>query len=245
MARRYRLEYLRKKRAKERKKELRRQQALEAKAAREAWNASRSLKTDAEDESWEKDKVVPAGKEEKELSVVREMLGWVLYVAIIIAATYLIVTYVGQRTRVSGDSMLPSLHDEDNLIVDKISYRFRDPERYEIIVFPYKYQEDTYYIKRIIGLPGETVQIKDGAVYIDGELLGEEYGIEPIDEDKKGIAQEPISLGEDEYFVMGDNRNHSSDSRDSSVGVLNREDLIGRAWIRIWPLDSIGVIPHE
>ena len=141
--------------------------------------------------------------------------------------------------------MLPSLHNEDNLIVDKISYRFRDPKRYEIIVFPYKYQEDTYYIKRIIGLPGETVQVKDGAVYINGELLGEAYGIEPIEDDKKGIAAEPITLGEDEYFVMGDNRNHSSDSRDPSVGILNRDDLIGRAWIRIWPLDSIGVIQHE
>lgn len=245
MARKYRLEYLRKKRAKERKKEVKRQQMLEARAAREAWKTNKALTVDTKDEILEDDKVAIVDKEEKELSLVKELLGWVLYVAIIIAATFLIVTYVGQRTRVSGDSMLPSLHNGDNLIVDKISYRFRDPERYEIIVFPYKYQEDTYYIKRIIGLPGETVQVKDGAVYINGKLLGEEYGIEPIDEDKKGIAEDPITLGEDEYFVMGDNRNHSSDSRDQSVGVLKREDLIGRAWIRIWPLNSIGVIPHE
>lgn len=243
MARKYRLEYLRKKRAKERKKELKRQQMLEARAARESWKADKALAVDTETDNLPGEGVRAAA--EREPSVLKETLGWIMYVVIIIAATYLIVTYVGQRTRVSGDSMLPSLHNEDNLIVDKISYRFRDPERYEIIVFPYKYQEDTYYIKRIIGLPGETVQIKDGAVYINDELLGEEYGIEPIDEDKKGIAGEPITLGEDEYFVMGDNRNHSSDSRESSVGVLNRDDLIGRAWIRIWPLDSIGVIPHE
>lgn len=173
----------------------------------------------------------------------REALGWVAYILIVICATYCIVTYVGQRTKVSGDSMLSTLHNGDNLIVDKISYRFRDPERYEIIVFPYRYQEDTYYIKRIIGLPGETVQIKDGYVYINGRLLDENYGLEVMD--KAGIAEDPIKLGEDEYFVLGDNRNHSSDSRESSVGVLKREELIGRAWVRIWPLDSIGVISHD
>lgn len=176
---------------------------------------------------------------------VRELLGWVVYILIVICATYLIVTYVGQRTRVSGDSMLNTLHDGDNLIVDKISYKFRDPERYEIIVFPYRYAEDTYYIKRIIGLPGETVQIFDGCVYINGSKLDENYGREVINADKYGLAAEPITLGEDEYFVLGDNRNNSSDSREPSVGVLKREELIGRAWVRIWPFESIGVISHE
>ena len=174
---------------------------------------------------------------------VRELLGWVVYILIVVCATYLIVTYVGQRTKVSGDSMLNTLHNEDNLIVDKISYRFRDPERFEIVVFPYRYQEDTYYIKRIIGLPGETVQIMEGYVYINGEKLEENYGREVMEE--SGIAAEPIELGEDEYFVLGDNRNHSSDSREPNVGVLHRDELIGRAWVRIWPLKSIGVISHE
>lgn len=176
---------------------------------------------------------------------IREIIGWVVYILIVICATYLIVTYVGQRTKVSGDSMLNTLHNEDNLIVDKISYRFRDPKRYEIIVFPYRYAENTYYIKRIIGLPGETVQIIGGYVYVNGEKLDEHYGREVIEEGKYGLAIDPIELGEDEYFVLGDNRNHSSDSRDSSVGVLTREELIGRAWVRIWPLKSIGVISHE
>ena len=85
--------------------------------------------------------------------------------------------------------------------------------------------------------------MKDGYVYIDGEKLDENYGLEVMED--AGIAAEPIELGEDEYFVLGDNRNHSSDSRDPSVGILHRDELIGRAWVRIWPLDSIGVIPHE
>jgi signal peptidase I len=141
--------------------------------------------------------------------------------------------------------MMKTLSDGDNLIVDKISYRFRDPERYDIIVFPFAYEEDTYYIKRIIGLPGETISIVDGYVYINGELLGEDYGREVMmDYDGTAYEMDPVELGEDEYFVLGDNRNNSTDSRDPSVGVLTRDDLIGRAWIRIWPLSDFGVIEN-
>ena len=139
--------------------------------------------------------------------------------------------------------METTLSNGDNLIVDKISYRFKDPERFDIIVFPYKHAEDTYYIKRIIGMPGETIEIRSGNVYINGEILVEHYGTERMEE--AGIAAEPLTLGEDEYFVLGDNRNHSSDSRDPNVGVLSREDLIGRAWLQIWPFEEFGVIRHE
>lgn len=218
MARRYRYEYRQRKKARERARE---------KAKKKVYRAYKTH-------------VAKMGEREKEL---REVLGWIGYIAIIIYATFLIVTYVGQRTRVVGDSMNNTLYNEDNLIVDKISYRFRDPKRFEIVVFPYRHQEDTYYIKRIIGLPGETVQIIDGYVYIDGEELDEHYGREVML--KAGIAAKPIELGEDEYFVLGDNRNASSDSRETSVGVLHRDELIGRAWLRIWPLDSFGVISHE
>lgn len=173
----------------------------------------------------------------------RELLSWVIYLLLVIGVSFLLVTFVGQRTKVQGRSMQNTLSDGDNLIVDKISYRFRDPERFEIIVFPYQYQENTYYIKRIIGLPGETIQIKDGYIYIDGELLEEHYGAEVMEQ--SGIAADPIELGEDEYFVLGDNRNHSADSRDPSVGVLKRDQLMGRAFLRIWPLGSVGFISHE
>lgn len=179
----------------------------------------------------------------REKSVLGELVGWLLYIAVILGLTFLIITFVGQRTRVDGSSMETTLSDGDNLIVDKISFRFRDPNRYEIIVFPYQYKEHTYYIKRIIGLPGETVQVVDGYVYIDGEQLDEHYGNEVME--NAGIAEEPITLGSDEYFVLGDNRNHSSDSRDPSVGILTRDQLIGRAWIRIYPFDQMGVIKHE
>ena len=176
---------------------------------------------------------------------IRELFGGVAYIVVLVCIVHLTVTYVGQRTVVAGDSMLNTLHDKDNLIIDKVSYRFRDPERYEIIVFPYRYAEETFYIKRIIGLPGETVQIKDGYVYINEQKLEESFGREVIRADRYGQAAEPIKLGEDEYFVLGDNRNESADSRETSVGILKREDLIGRAWVRIWPLDSFGSLNHQ
>ena len=115
---------------------------------------------------------------EKEISVLRELLEWIIYIIVVMILSFLAVTYVGQRTRVDGHSMETTLYDGDNLWVDKLSYRFRDPKRYEIVVFPFKYKENTYYIKRIIGLPGETVQVKDGYVYIDGEKSDEHYGNE-------------------------------------------------------------------
>lgn len=175
--------------------------------------------------------------------LIKEILGWIVYIGIVFAMVYLIITFVGQRTKVDGSSMEPSLSDGDNLIVEKLSYRFHDPERYDIIVFPYQHAENVYYIKRIIGLPGETVQVIDGYVYINGELLDEHYGAEVMLD--SGIAKDPIELGDDEYFVLGDNRNHSSDSRDASVGVLKKNQLVGRAWVRVYPFDKIGVIKHE
>ena len=157
--------------------------------------------------------------EEKETNVVRETISFIIYIGIVFLLTYLVIHYVGQRTQVSGSSMEATLSDGDNLIVDKISYRFHDPERYDIIVFPYKYEKNTFYIKRIIGLPGETVQIDEqGNIYVDGEVLDESYGREVILD--PGEAEEPITLDDDEYFVLGDNRNASSDSRDPSVGKI-------------------------
>lgn len=183
-------------------------------------------------------------EEKKMKNVLKEILSTSIYLLLVLCAAYLIVTYVGQRTQVSGSSMETTLSNEDHLIVDKISYRFRNPERFDIIVFPFQYDKDTYYIKRIIGMPGETVQIDDeGNIYIDGEILEESYGREVIQ--NPGRASEPIQLGPDEYFVMGDNRNNSSDSREPSVGNIHRDDIIGRAFIRIWPLSKFGILKHQ
>ncbi|MCR5595936.1 MAG: signal peptidase I [Lachnospiraceae bacterium] len=171
----------------------------------------------------------------------KEVLSTSIYLLIVLLVSYLFVHYVGQRTLVNGESMEDTLHDGDNLLVDKISYRFEDPERFDVIVFKYTHKDDTYYVKRIIGLPGETVQIDNsGNIYIDGKLLTEHYGLETIHD--PGIATNPITLGEDEFFVLGDNRNNSADSRMEQVGNIDRNIIVGRAWVRIWPLHSAGKV---
>ena len=171
--------------------------------------------------------------------VLREILDTVIYLAVVFVILILFITFVAQRTDVSGQSMENTLQDGDSLIVDKLSYRFKDPERFDIIIFEYQYGDEPCFIKRIIGLPGETVQIDyDGNIYINGEILEESYGAEVIKD--PGRAVDPITLGEDEYFVLGDNRNHSMDGRDYSVGNVSRDTIIGKAFIRIFPLDKFG-----
>ncbi|MCI8736750.1 MAG: signal peptidase I [Lachnospiraceae bacterium] len=177
-------------------------------------------------------------------SVIKEILSTSIYLLCVLIVTYLIIHYVGQRTEVQGSSMEPTLQNADNLIVDKISYRVREPQRFDIIVFPFQFEEDTYYIKRIIGMPGEKVRIDwDGTVYIDGEALEEGYGLEVIQD--PGRAVDEIELGEDEYFVLGDNRNNSTDSRAELVGNIHKDDIIGRAWVRIYPFEKFGKLKHQ
>ncbi len=175
--------------------------------------------------------------------VLKEVLNISIYILVILVLTYCAVVFLGQRTSVIGSSMEPTLSDGDNLIVDKITYRFREPERFDIIVFPYQYTKNTYYIKRIIGLPGEKVRIdEEGRIYINGEVLKESYGKETIVD--AGLAAEEITLGNDEYFVMGDNRNDSADSRFVSVGNIKRQNIMGRAWLRIYPFKKFGILKH-
>lgn len=134
--------------------------------------------------------------------------------------------------------MESTLSNGDQLIVEKVSYYFHEPERFDVITFPY--DDNISYIKRIIGLPGETVQIMDGTIFINGEILKEDYGNAVMEED--GLASDIIYLGEDEYFVLGDNRNASIDSRKPEVGNIKREDIQGKAWVRFYPFDKFEVI---
>ena len=172
--------------------------------------------------------------------IIRELFGWIIFIVLVVAASYVVVTFVGQRTQVSGESMETTLADGDHLIVDKISYRFRDPKRYDIVVFPYRYAENTYYIKRIIGLPGETVQITDGKILINGEEVSEDIHVSGIE--YAGLAEEPVELGDDEYFVMGDNGTAGGDSRDPGTGNVKKEEIRGKAWYIASPSEDRGTI---
>ena len=191
----------------------------------------------------EEEPVESGPPEPEERNILREVLSFLVYAAVIFGCTFFIIMFVAQRTSVSGHSMDDNLQDGDQLILEKVSYRFRDPERFDIVVFRFAHEKNIFYIKRIVGLPGETVQIIGDDIYIDGEILEEDYGLEPILDPK--LAAEPVTLGEGEYFVLGDNRNHSSDSRDPSVGKVKRSQIVGRAWLRIWPLDRLGFVSHR
>lgn len=168
----------------------------------------------------------------------------VIWICIACICMFVVPRYVMQRTVVSGNSMQNTLFNNDNLIVEKVSRYFKDYDRFDIIIFFPEhlpvYNGDEYYVKRVIGLPGETIQIIGSDIYIDGEVLEENYGKDPIE--MAGIAAEPIKLGKDEYFVLGDNRGASQDSRYREVGVVHKSSVEGKAILRIWPLNKFGLL---
>ena len=176
--------------------------------------------------------------EEKESNRLHRLTEWAVDCAVMVALACYLVFCFGSRIEMNGSSMKPVLESGDVVLMNCLSYDIGKPNRLDVVVFEREGQQPG--IKRIIGLPGETVQIVDGYIYINGKQLDEHYGNEIIEE--AGMAAEPVTLGEDEYFVMGDNRNNSQDSRVSDVGAIHRDELMGRAWIRIWPLDQFGVI---
>ncbi len=169
------------------------------------------------------------------------LLDLLFYAFLIFLSVYIIPNFVLQRTIVDGVSMENTLFDEDHLYVEKISYRLDMLKRFDIIVFyPYGRENEEYYVKRIIGMPGEKIQIIEGQIYINDLLLDENYGKEIIRD--PGIAAEPILLMDDEYFVMGDNRNISKDSRYSVVGNVHKKNIGGKAFFRISPFKKFGPI---
>lgn len=180
--------------------------------------------------------------EEEEFSLKDEIVDVITYIGIAFFLVAILIQFVVQRDVVDGESMMNTLQDEDNILVDKLTYQFSDPQRFDVVLFPYgEGDEELCFIKRVIGLPGETVQIsRSGDIFIDGEFLEEYYGFEDIQQDKRYLAADGYTLQEDEYFVMGDNRNNSYDSR--QIGGIKREDIIGRAVFRIYPFKSLGFI---
>lgn len=193
-----------------------------------------------------------------ELHVKHELIKIVLYIIGIIGIVFLIHTFIGSRSEVVGHSMEDTLHDGESVWLDKLSYRLHEPERYDIVVFPVE-DSETYFIKRIIGLPGETVYIDengdiyigttetiyedtDGTLHNEAEKLSEDYGKNTIQENMRGIAAKPVTLGENEYFIMGDNRNNSKDSRSEEIGPISGDRLQGKAVFRLWPWKKFGKI---
>ena len=169
----------------------------------------------------------------------RSMLRLLTTVLVAIIFAFILITYVGERTKVSGHSMEPHLHDHDQVLLDKFTYRFRDPKRYEIIVFPGPEGKDQFFVKRVIELPGETVKIKKGKVYVNNKEVkdySKDHTTDPCELKKE------LHLKSDEYFVLGDNRDNSNDSRYKEVGPVKRSKIMGRIIFRFYPWKSAGVI---
>lgn len=168
-----------------------------------------------------------------------EIFIWAAQIAAVIFLAYFIVYYCIEKTNVIGSSMEKTLFAGDPIIIDKFSYRLTDPKRFDVIVFKQGGDEHSYYnIKRIIGLPGETVIIKDGIIYINGEILEDIVNVDEMA--NYGLAAEEILLEDNEYFVLGDNRNYSEDSRFANIGNITRDEIIGKAVIRLSPFNFVS-----
>lgn len=165
----------------------------------------------------------------------------IVEIILVVSITYLLVLYTCGQYKVSGNSMNDIFNDGQTVLINRLIYVFEEPARYDIIYFrPQGISSSRTYIKRIIGLPGETIQIIQGKVYVNGSVLTDDINSEVIL--SAGLASSPITLSENEYFVLGDNRNNSEDSRFSAIGNVKRENIIGSPWLIISPLNEMNLI---
>ncbi|SFO98465.1 signal peptidase I [Halolactibacillus halophilus] len=172
----------------------------------------------------------------------RKIMNHLMTVLVIVLAVYLIRTFVLMPISIDGDSMEPTLHNQDFLMMERLSYYFDEPERFDIVVFHATKQKD--YIKRIIGLPGETIEYKGNQLYINGSEK-KEYFLTDLNEYTNDFTINDIEPGRDQipegyYLVLGDNRNNSTDSR--TIGLVPKDKIIGRAFLRYWPLDDFNLV---
>lgn len=180
-------------------------------------------------------------REKEKKSLAQVFFGWAFQIIVVILFAYVIVFFFGQSRTNIGQSMDPTLSGGDVVLLNEISYRFGGPSRNDVIAFKPNGSESSHsYIKRVIGLPGETIQIKDGIIYINDTAYLEDADYPNME--TAGIAENPIILGTDEYFVLGDNRNSSEDSRFADIGNVDLEDIEGKVWMVISPREHMGLL---
>ena len=187
------------------------------------------------------------------MKIWRELLGYVKLIVIVVAITLVINNVVLINAKIPSPSMEKTLMVKDrlfgfrlayginlNLFGYEISEKFKDPERFDIVIFKYPDDESRLFIKRVIGLPGETVQIKNGQIYIDDKPLEADRGLNQVS--LAGLAENPVVLDEDEYFLLGDNRDSSEDSRFVKIGNVKRKQIRGKVWLRLIPFIDFKLV---
>lgn len=183
------------------------------------------------------------GKQKKKvnMAVVREVCIWAVEILITLLVAFTLVYFIGLRTSVVGQSMAETLEGGDEILVNRFVYKVTNPKPNDIIVFlPNGNEKSHYYVKRVIGVPGDTIQIRNGDVYVNGELFEEEISAAAMED--AGLAGEEITLEQDEFFVLGDNRNNSEDSRYANIGNIKKEYIIGKAWFIVAPWGDFGFL---
>lgn len=174
-------------------------------------------------------------------AILKEVIVWAIEIMITIMVAFTCVYFMGLRTSVVGQSMAPTLNGGDEILVNRFVYKVTDPKPGDVIVFlPNGNEKSHYYVKRVIATPKDSVQIKNGLVYVNGEVYEDVMDMAAVEE--AGLAAEEIILGENEYFVLGDNRNNSEDSRYANIGNIKKEYIIGKAWFRCAPWSMMGFI---
>ena len=171
----------------------------------------------------------------------KEVMSWVIECAIVIFIAYTLVTFFGCRTTVVGNAMNDTLTNEEQILVNRFVYNVSSPKQGDVIAFlPNGNEKSHYYVRSVVACPGDTVQIKDGKVYVNGEVYQEKIMVASIED--AGVASEEIKLGDDEYFVLGDNRNNSEDSRLANIGNVKKSYIIGKAWFYFKSIGNMGFI---
>ena len=180
-------------------------------------------------------------KEKISAELIKEIFVMIVYTFAVILCAFVLVFCVGIKTSVIGVSMEPTLYNGQEVLINRLIYKVSSPKRGDVVVFlPNGNQNSHYYLKRVVGLPGETIQIIDGYVYIDGIVLEENEAYDKIAD--PGIAENPVLLENDEYFVLGDNRNNSEDSRSGNIGAVSKKVITGKAWFHLSGEQSMGFV---
>jgi signal peptidase I len=183
------------------------------------------------------------GKQRKKLNLplAKEILAWIVQIAIVIFVAYFVVNFWGGSTTVVGQAMEDNLENNDQILLDKFTYVLTNPQPGDVIVFlPNGNDKSHYYVRRVIAVPGDKVQIIDGAIYVNGERFDEKVTVASMQD--AGLAKEEITLGNGVYFVLGDNRNDSEDSRHANIGNVKKEYIIGKAWYKFNSLKDHGFV---